>query len=177
VITGEGTVATAEATTGPQEPESLSDKELIRETVDSYYAIETPEAGCAALSPRHHWQTQGTNDDQVAPGAFDGRGVQTRRSGFVPSCNRGGPTWLPRPKGRRAPQRSGQAWAELMKRLGCSRYVAQGGDWGAFVVDQMGLQAPAGLLAKCARPAVSTPIAGLAEGLLGPPPRGSRDLT
>ena len=34
-----------------------------------------------------------------------------------------------------------------MKRLGYTRYVAQGGDWGAFVVDQMGLQAPAGLLA------------------------------
>jgi hypothetical protein len=34
-----------------------------------------------------------------------------------------------------------------MKRLGYTRYVAQGGDWGAFVVDQMGLQAPEGLLA------------------------------
>ena len=45
------------------------------------------------------------------------------------------------------PERMGRAWAELMKRLGYSRYVAQGGDWGAFVVDQMGLQAPAGLLA------------------------------
>jgi pimeloyl-ACP methyl ester carboxylesterase len=45
------------------------------------------------------------------------------------------------------PERMGRAWAELMKRLGYNRYVAQGGDWGAFVVDQMGLQAPAGLLA------------------------------
>ena len=45
------------------------------------------------------------------------------------------------------PERMGRAWAELMKRLGYSSYVAQGGDWGAFVVDQMGLQAPAGLLA------------------------------
>jgi pimeloyl-ACP methyl ester carboxylesterase len=45
------------------------------------------------------------------------------------------------------PERMGQAWAVLMKRLGYGRYVAQGGDWGAFVVDQMGLQAPAGLLA------------------------------
>ena len=45
------------------------------------------------------------------------------------------------------PERMGGAWAELMKRLGYTRYVAQGGDWGAFVVDQMGLQAPAGLLA------------------------------
>jgi pimeloyl-ACP methyl ester carboxylesterase len=45
------------------------------------------------------------------------------------------------------PERMGRAWADRMKRLGYSRYVAQGGDWGAFVVDQMGLQAPAGLLA------------------------------
>jgi pimeloyl-ACP methyl ester carboxylesterase len=45
------------------------------------------------------------------------------------------------------PERMARAWAELMKRLGYSRYVAQGGDWGAFVVDQMGLQTPAGLLA------------------------------
>ncbi len=45
------------------------------------------------------------------------------------------------------PERMGQAWAKLMKRLGYTRYVAQGGDWGAFVVDQMGLQAPPGLLA------------------------------
>ena len=45
------------------------------------------------------------------------------------------------------PERMGRAWAELMQRLGYSRYVAQGGDWGAFVVDQMGLQQPPGLLA------------------------------
>jgi pimeloyl-ACP methyl ester carboxylesterase len=45
------------------------------------------------------------------------------------------------------PERMGRAWAELMKRLGYTSYVAQGGDWGAFVVDQMGLQAPEGLLA------------------------------
>jgi pimeloyl-ACP methyl ester carboxylesterase len=45
------------------------------------------------------------------------------------------------------PERMARAWAELMRRLGYDRYVAQGGDWGAFVVDQMGLQAPEGLLA------------------------------
>jgi len=39
-----------------------------------------------------------------------------------------------------------RAWAELMKRLDYTRYVAQGGDWGAFVVDYMGVQAPPGLL-------------------------------
>jgi pimeloyl-ACP methyl ester carboxylesterase len=45
------------------------------------------------------------------------------------------------------PERMGRAWDVLMRRLGYNRYAAQGGDWGAFVVDQMGLQEPAGLLA------------------------------
>jgi pimeloyl-ACP methyl ester carboxylesterase len=45
------------------------------------------------------------------------------------------------------PEHMAKAWDVLMKRLGYQRYVAQGGDWGAFVVDQMGLQAPSGLLA------------------------------
>jgi len=45
------------------------------------------------------------------------------------------------------PERMARAWDVLMKRLGYTHYVAQGGDWGAFVVDQMGLQAPVGLLA------------------------------
>jgi len=45
------------------------------------------------------------------------------------------------------PERMGRAWAELMKRLGYTRYVAQGGDWGAFVVDWMGVQKLDGLAA------------------------------
>jgi pimeloyl-ACP methyl ester carboxylesterase len=43
--------------------------------------------------------------------------------------------------------RTARAWAELMRRLGYSRYVAQGGDVGAGVTDAMGRQAPDGLLA------------------------------
>ena len=42
--------------------------------------------------------------------------------------------------------RIAQAWAELMHRLGYTRYVAQGGDLGAIVTDVMGRQAPEGLL-------------------------------
>src|SRR5437764_2139776 len=44
------------------------------------------------------------------------------------------------------PGRIAQAWAELMRRLGYARYVAQGGDLGAIVTDVMGRQAPEGLL-------------------------------
>jgi pimeloyl-ACP methyl ester carboxylesterase len=42
--------------------------------------------------------------------------------------------------------RVAQAWAELMRRLGYGRYVAQGGDQGAAVTDAMGRQAPEGLV-------------------------------
>ena len=42
--------------------------------------------------------------------------------------------------------RIAKAWAELMRRLGYARYVAQGGDVGASVTDAMGRQAPDGLL-------------------------------
>ena len=42
--------------------------------------------------------------------------------------------------------RVAQAWAELMRRLGYTRYVAQGGDVGAAVTDALGRQAPEGLL-------------------------------
>ena len=44
------------------------------------------------------------------------------------------------------PDHIARAWAELMKRLGYGRYVAQGGDWGGQIVDLMGAQAPPGLL-------------------------------
>jgi pimeloyl-ACP methyl ester carboxylesterase len=42
--------------------------------------------------------------------------------------------------------RTARAWAELMNRLGYTRYVAQGGDVGAIVTDAMGRRAPEGLL-------------------------------
>jgi pimeloyl-ACP methyl ester carboxylesterase len=42
--------------------------------------------------------------------------------------------------------RMARAWNVLMKRLGYRRYVAQGGDWGALVTEQMGVQAPPELL-------------------------------
>jgi pimeloyl-ACP methyl ester carboxylesterase len=44
------------------------------------------------------------------------------------------------------PERIARAWAELMKRLGYTRYVAQGGDWGSPVSSAMARQASPGLL-------------------------------
>src|SRR5215217_553723 len=71
------------------------------------------------------------------------------------------------------PERMARAWDVLMQRLGYDRYVAQGGDWGAFVVDQMGLQAPAGLLAiHTNMPATVPADVDLALQAGGPPPSG-----
>jgi len=44
------------------------------------------------------------------------------------------------------PERIARAWVVLMKRLGYSKFVAQGGDWGAVIVDMMAVQAPDELL-------------------------------
>lgn len=44
------------------------------------------------------------------------------------------------------PDRIASAWDVLMKRLGYTRYVSQGGDWGSVVADAMARQKPAGLL-------------------------------
>ena len=44
------------------------------------------------------------------------------------------------------PQRIARAWVALMKRLGYTRFAAQGGDWGAMVADVMAMQAPPELL-------------------------------
>jgi pimeloyl-ACP methyl ester carboxylesterase len=44
------------------------------------------------------------------------------------------------------PERIARAWGVLMNRLGYDKYVAQGGDWGAIVTDQLGVQEPRGLV-------------------------------
>jgi pimeloyl-ACP methyl ester carboxylesterase len=84
-------------------------------------------------------------DRLTNPTAHDGNG-EDAFDVVVPSMPGYGFSGKPASTGW-GPERMGRAWAELMKRLGYDRYVAQGGDWGAFVVDQMGLQAPEGLLA------------------------------
>jgi pimeloyl-ACP methyl ester carboxylesterase len=56
-----------------------------------------------------------------------------------------------------SPDRIARAWATLMERLGYQRYAAQGGDWGAIIVDKMGVQAPKGLVAICTNMACAIP--------------------
>ena len=71
------------------------------------------------------------------------------------------------------PERIASTWDVLMKRLGHDRYVAQGGDWGALIVDLMGGQAPPGLLGIHTNMARAIPPeidAAAFKG--GPPPDG-----
>ena len=71
------------------------------------------------------------------------------------------------------PAHIAQAWAELMKRLGYARYVAQGGDWGSPVTSEMARQKSAGLLGIHINLPATVPSevsAALAAG--GPPPVG-----
>jgi pimeloyl-ACP methyl ester carboxylesterase len=71
------------------------------------------------------------------------------------------------------PDHIARAWAELMKRLGYTRYVAQGGDWGAPISSAMARQAPAGLLGiHLNLPATIPPEVGAALAAGGPAPAG-----
>ncbi|HYG48647.1 MAG TPA: epoxide hydrolase [Allosphingosinicella sp.] len=73
-------------------------------------------------------------------------------------------------------ERIARAWDVLMKRLGYGRYLAQGGDWGAAVVEAMARQAPPGLLGIHTNlPAVFPPDAAAAIGSPGPGPAGLSD--
>lgn len=74
------------------------------------------------------------------------------------------------------PDRIARAWIELMKRVGYSRYVAQGGDWGAPVSSAMARQAPAGLLGiHINLPAAVPPEIAMALAAGGPAPSGLSD--
>ena len=74
------------------------------------------------------------------------------------------------------PPRIAKAWAVLMQRLGYTKYVAQGGDWGNAVTELMAVQEPPGLLGIHTNMAATVP-ADIAKALAagGPAPAGLSD--
>ncbi|WOH54772.1 epoxide hydrolase family protein [Bradyrhizobium sp. sBnM-33] len=93
----------------------------------------------------------------------------------IPSMPGYGFSGRPKDKGWN-PDRIARAWAELMKRLGYSRYVAQGGDWGSPVSSSMARQAVPGLLGIHINLPATVPsdvVTVLATG--GPAPAGLSD--
>jgi pimeloyl-ACP methyl ester carboxylesterase len=74
-----------------------------------------------------------------------------------------------------------RAWAELLQRLGYTRYVAQGGDWGALITEVIGAQAPEGLIgihtnmAGALPPEISKVIASNVLGAGDPAPTDLSD--
>jgi pimeloyl-ACP methyl ester carboxylesterase len=111
--------------------------------------VKSPHAGALPLIMTHGWpgsviellETVGPLTDPTTHGGAAGDAFDL----VLPSIPGYGFSAEPAETGWN-PGRVAQAWAELMNRLGYTRYVAQGGDVGAFVTDQMGRQAPEGLL-------------------------------
>ena len=78
------------------------------------------------------------------PTAFGGR-AEDAFDVVIPSLPGYGYSGKPTTTGW-GPDRIARAWVTVMKRLGYTKFVAQGGDWGAVIVDLMGVQAPPELL-------------------------------
>ena len=117
--------------------------------VDIYFIhVKSDHAGALPLIITHGWPGSviellgviGPLTDPVAHGGSAGDAFDL----VVPSMPGYGFSGEPAEAGW-DPGRIGQAWAELMRRLGYARYVAQGGDQGAAITDAMGRQAPEGL--------------------------------
>jgi pimeloyl-ACP methyl ester carboxylesterase len=111
--------------------------------------VRSPHANALPLIMTHGWpgsvfellDTVGPLTDPVSHGAsaadaFDL--VLPSMPGYGFSAKPKGTGWNP--------ERIARAWSELMKRLGYTHYVAQGGDWGSPVSSAMARQAPVGLL-------------------------------
>jgi pimeloyl-ACP methyl ester carboxylesterase len=111
--------------------------------------VKSPHADALPLIMTHGWpgsviELLGTVGPLTDPTAHGGR-AEDAFDLVLPSLPGYGFSGEPTEVGW-DPGRVARAWAELMRRLGYTRYVAQGGDVGAEVTDAMGRQAPQGLV-------------------------------
>ena len=117
--------------------------------VDIYFIhVKSDHAGALPLIMTHGWpgsviELLGSVRPLTDPPAHGGR-AEDAFDLVLPSLPGYGFSGEPAEAGW-DPGRVARAWAELMRRLGYTRYVAQGGDLGAIVTDVMGRQAPEGL--------------------------------
>jgi pimeloyl-ACP methyl ester carboxylesterase len=111
--------------------------------------VRSPHPNALPLIVTHGWPGSVVEQLKIIgpltdPPAYDGRAedafdvVIPSLPGYGFSGKPNGPGW--------DPEHIARAWAELMQRLGYTRYVAQGGDWGAPVSSEMARQAAAGLV-------------------------------
>jgi pimeloyl-ACP methyl ester carboxylesterase len=110
--------------------------------------VKSPQPGALPLIMTHGWpgsviELLGVVGPLTDPAAHGGR-AEDAFDLVLPSLPGYGFSSEPAEVGW-DPGRVARAWAELMRRLGYTRYVAQGGDQGAAVTDAMGRQAPEGL--------------------------------
>jgi pimeloyl-ACP methyl ester carboxylesterase len=118
--------------------------------VDVHFVhVRSPHPDALPLIMTHGWpgsvvELLGTVGPLTDPTAHGGQ-VEDAFDLVLPSLPGYGFSGQPAELGWDA-SRIAQAWAELMRRLGYTRYVAQGGDVGAAVTDAMGRQAPEGLV-------------------------------
>jgi pimeloyl-ACP methyl ester carboxylesterase len=135
--------------------------------------VESPHEDALPLVVNHGWPGSVIEQLKIIERLTDptahGAGAEDAFHLVIPSMPGYGFSGKPTSTGW-GPERMGRAWAELMNRLGYDRYVAQGGDWGAFVVDQMGLQAPEGLLAIHTNMPATVPADVDKASLAGEPP-------
>ncbi|HEY6776781.1 MAG TPA: epoxide hydrolase, partial [Thermoleophilaceae bacterium] len=111
--------------------------------------VESPHENALPLIITHGWpgsiiEMLGVVGPLTDPTAHGG-GAENAFHLVIPSIPGYGFSGKPTTSGW-DPARIARAWVVLMKRLGYTRFVAQGGDWGAIVTDLMGAQAAPELL-------------------------------
>ena len=138
--------------------------------------FRSPHANALPLIMTHGWpgsvfELLKTIGPLAEPTAYGGRAEDAFHL-VLPSMPGYGFSAKPRDTGW-GPERIALAWTELMKRLGYTHYVAQGGDWGSPVSSAMARQAPPGLLGiHINLPATVPPEVAAVLAIGGPAPPG-----
>ncbi|HEX2631094.1 MAG TPA: epoxide hydrolase [Chitinophagaceae bacterium] len=133
--------------------EKLNTYPQFRTTIDGlnihFIHVRSKEANAMPLIITHGWpgsifELIKVIDPLTNPTKYGGK-AEDAFDVVIPSMPGYGLSSKPKEAGW-GPERMARAWDVLMKRLGYTKYVSQGGDWGAVVADAMGRLAPTGLL-------------------------------